>query len=248
MKIIQLNIWQGRLLHQAIKFLKDQDADIICLQEIYSSTVKIESGIYEQFQMLEIIREQLPAYSYVFFDAVHSFDAGESVVSWGNAILSKIPTEKVDTFFTYGEFTHLESWKDLESNTRNAQIVTVANEGKKFTLVNHHGYHRPTEMGDQTTVEAFQNLSSRLADIANPILFCGDLNVRAESPAMRVFDERFTDLTATHDIKDTLSSLGKVPNVPCDHILITPGISVESFFVSEELISDHKALILTCDI
>lgn len=246
MKIIQLNIWQGRLLHQAIRFLKDQDADIICLQEIYSSSVKIESGIYEQFQMLELIRDQLPAYTFVFFDAVHSFNAGESVISWGNAILSKLPAEKVDTFFTYGEFTHLESWKDLESNTRNAQIVTVTDENKKFTLVNHHGYHRPTEMGDQTTVDTFQKLSDRLTDITGPILFCGDLNVRAESPAMRVFDERFTDLTAMYNIKDTLSSLGKVPNVPCDHILITPEVTVESFTVSEELISDHKALILEC--
>lgn len=91
-------------------------------------------------------------------------------------------------------------------------------------------------------------LTKVLSGVSGPLILAGDLNVRTESPAMRVFDGWLEDLTDTHKIKDTLTAFGKVREVPCDHILVSEEVKVLKFEVSNALVSDHTPLILEFDI
>ena len=103
-------------------------------------------------------------------------------------------------------------------------------------------------MGSDKSSLAMQVLADKIKQLTGPILFAGDLNVSYESPAMRLFDNWLEDLTHSYNIQETLSQFGKAKNVACDHILVSPEIKVNSFTVSEELVSDHKALVLEFEI
>ena len=73
-------------------------------------------------------------------------------------------------------------------------------------------------------------------------------NLLSKAPAMRLFDDLAEDLTATHAVSSTLSQLGKVQDVACDHILVNSLIQVVDFRVLSDLVSDHKALTLEFDV
>jgi endonuclease/exonuclease/phosphatase (EEP) superfamily protein YafD len=93
-----------------------------------------------------------------------------------------------------------------------------------------------------------QSVKTMLQKLPTPLIFAGDLNVKSESPVMRVFDDFLEDLTATHNVGTTLSVLGKVTDVACDHILISDDVLVTDFRVADDLISDHKALVMEFEI
>ena len=86
-----------------------------------------------------------------------------------------------------------------------------------------------------------------IRDENGPVLMCGDLNVIAESPAMRELDF-LTDLTAETGTKQTLMNLKFVKDVACDHVLISDGIKWSNFEVHKELVSDHAAVSVEIEI
>ncbi|HET6924939.1 MAG TPA: endonuclease/exonuclease/phosphatase family protein, partial [Candidatus Saccharimonadales bacterium] len=129
-------------------------------------------------------------------------------------------------------------------NTRNMQLATLDVGGSKLHVANHHAHWVMSPVGDEVSVEKMQLVAQKVRGLEGPVIVAGDLNVTAASPAMRVFDGLLTDLTATHDIPDTLSELGKVRNVPCDHILVNDQVKVNSFAVRDDLVSDHKTLVM----
>ncbi len=56
------------------------------------------------------------------------------------------------------------------------------------------------------------------------------------------------DLTQEYHLQSTLSELGKVKGVACDHISISDGIAVHAFSEGESLESDHLPLIMEFDV
>jgi endonuclease/exonuclease/phosphatase (EEP) superfamily protein YafD len=165
-------------------------------------------------------------------------------VSLGNAILSRFPLEKQTTEFVHGELYHKASSQDTIPNARNLQTVEVVVGNERLSLANHHAFWDISPLGSDTSVEKMQHVKSTLEKLPRPLIFSGDMNVKSESPVMRVFDGFLEDLTATHNVTSTLSVHGKVADVACDHILISDTVKVSSFRVADDLISDHKALIL----
>lgn len=247
LKLIQLNIWQGKILIAVSRFLKQQDADILCLQEVCSSSVYL--GALDLLSSLEVLQLDL-AYPYVYYQSSFSFDTSGVTASMGNTILSKYPLENTRSVFTHNSYHEVTDWqRDHPGNTRNLQLAEVTlPDGKSFTVANHHGYWDKDKMGNEHTVAAMKIAAEELKKVQGPLIFAGDLNIVPASPAMHLFDNWLTDLTATHNISDTLSAFGKVSDVPCDHILVSPEVTVQEFTVSEELVSDHKALILVFEV
>ena len=80
-----------------------------------------------------------------------------------------------------------------------------------------------------------------------PVILCGDLNIIHESPAMRELDF-LQDLTATNHVNNTLMGVRFKKDVACDHILISQNITCKEFKVLEEILSDHKAIIVKLSI
>lgn len=242
MKLVQLNIWQGRLLGQILAFLEKEQPDLLCLQEVYSSD--LDSVILSFFRSYEAIQATLPNHQ-GFFSPVYDIAVLGKQVRFGTAIFSRYPMSDQETVLISGELQSYKTFDDYIPNTRNLQRVTIhIDDTHSFCLVNHHGYWVANELGDDISVEKMKKVAGIVADSPRPLICSGDFNVTPESPAMKPLQEQLRDLTQEYKLPTTLSQFGKVPNVPCDHILVSKGIDVQRFNGSDELVSDHKALIL----
>jgi endonuclease/exonuclease/phosphatase family metal-dependent hydrolase len=242
-KLVQLNIWQGRLIWQILPFIAREQPDILCLQEVFSceDEVKIPDLMCKSLQLIT----DKTGYEHVLFSPTFSTTFADARVEFGTAIVSKYPLHDTETIFINGQFMPDQNAKTYVPNTRNLQFAAAKlPDGSTLSLANHHGYWEPSPVGSEITVSKSLLVKKHLERMSQPLIFTGDLNVTAASNAMRPFDGFLEDLTATHRIDSTLSPLAKVQNVACDHILVSDTIKVQRFEVSDDLLSDHKALVL----
>jgi len=245
LKLVQLNIWQGRLLPQVLRFLKKEQPDLICLQEVYSSS--FDTPLFDFLGGFEAIQSILPGH-HGFFSAVYDMAILGEQVRFGNALFSRYPIISEEATLTSGESHSYKTFNGYVPNTRNLQRVMLAVDGHSLCLINHHGYWDSTPFGNEQTAEKMRIVSEIVSKSPRPLIFAGDLNIVPESLAMRPLQAQLRDLTQEYKLATTLSSLGKVKNVACDHIMVSSGIHVRQFTTSKTLVSDHKALLLEFDL
>jgi endonuclease/exonuclease/phosphatase family metal-dependent hydrolase len=247
MKLLQLNVWMGKLLRQAQELIEAEQPDILCLQEVYSSGLTNVLSPDPMFSSLEVLA-RTTGFEHSFMSPTFTIKLQNTPLNYGNAIISRWPLLDQKTVFVSGIYTDQPNVTDKVINIRNLQLTRIELDGQSLVIANHHGYWQPTPIGDETTVQCIEIVADELIKQTTPLIMAGDLNITADSPAMEPLRANYEDLTASHNIEDTLSSLGKVNGVPCDHILISPEIKVNAFSVSNQLVSDHKALLLDFDI
>lgn len=242
MKLIQLNMWQGRLLSQALSFLKTEQPDILCLQEVLHAdgAIYIPSRMYHS---LDLICQTL-GYAYRFFAPILHSTVDTVPVAYGNAIVSRYPLQESQTHFIHGELARGQCHSI--TNTRNLQITSAAvAPGQYLTLVNHHGYLSPDgPLGSTQSTHKLAMVARHIQQLPKPLILTGDLNVTAKSDAMQPLHHLLTNLTQTHGLQSTLSALHHVKDVACDHILVSNDVQLQRFFAHDALVSDHKALVL----
>lgn len=240
MKILQLNVWMGKIEGNLRRFLAQNDFDIICMQEVFASDNCTEHLARLCFDREQIIRASRLPYS--FFSPNWSFDLVDGSCGLGNLILSRIPFTQTSVEFISGEYREHIKLVGQPSNCLNLQIAQLENG---LTIANHHGYWQPNPIGNTDTVTAFTKVAAALQKVNGPLAVCGDFNIIHDSPAMRPLDF-LRDLTDENHIPTTLSGLKFDGAVPCDHILVNDQVLVNDFAVLPDLVSDHCAL--TADI
>lgn len=247
MKLLQLNVWMGRLTRQIIPLIEREKPDIITAQEVFDTDGEIAfpDGTFNVASMMR----QASGYEYTYFSPTCDMQVAGHEVRFGNAIFSKYPIVHAETIFTAGEAVHDMTEENFRMNVRNAQFVTVQIDDKEALVVNHHGYWESNPTGSPASVAAMQHVTDKLRTFDRiPTVIAGDMNVNPGTSAMRLFDGLAEDLTATHGISSTLSVLGKVRDVACDHILVNDLVRVNGFRVLDDLVSDHQALVLEFDV
>jgi endonuclease/exonuclease/phosphatase family metal-dependent hydrolase len=250
MKIIQVNVWMGRLLPTLLGFIKEQNADIICAQEIFSS--KQPNPLTDTLQTLEYIKTT-GEFSDVFFSPTSSFQAFGEEIMLGNAIFSKHLISKERTVFTSEQFHSDQTAASWVRNIRNLQLCTIKTPGDNhLTVANHHGYHEFNEHGSENTKQSIEKVAGALNTANHPLIFCADLNIVAESPYFAPLkDLGLRNLTNESKTATTLSPAHRIhteKQVACDFVLCSKDIKINNFLASEALVSDHKALILDFDL
>lgn len=240
-KILQLNVWTGRIKGALLEFIKKNDFDIICLQEAVWSpnrkALEVFSDSVEQIKECSGLKYESRAANWFM-------EAFDSTVYQGNVILSceEIIEEIVE--LVYGEERVAKTAQDLLDHCYKAQLVKLKDG---LNVVNYHGYWLPSPIGDETTISVMRKVAELAKKTDGPLVMCGDLNVVHESPAMRELDF-LTDLTAKNNIDNTLIGLKFDGKVACDHILVNDQIEVVDFKVLDNLVSDHKVLTATIKI
>ncbi|HEY5442114.1 MAG TPA: endonuclease/exonuclease/phosphatase family protein [Candidatus Saccharimonadales bacterium] len=240
MKLVQANIWGGKLDRQVTDFFKRQDPDFACLQEVNDlegrsgtkrfatlDEIKTESGLHEAFMS--------PSYSFRFM---------ERELHYGNAVLGKQPFVETKTVFTRGEHKRGFDVMHDDGNIRNLQIVTVAAGRQKLHILNHHGHHIPgSKAGNDETLRQMRIIAHVIDGLDGPIILCGDFNLAPDSASLALINDRLTNLSVEHHLNNTYNQLSE-NQVVCDYIFVNDQVRVQRFAMSEALISDHKALIL----
>lgn len=236
MKILQLNVWMGKIEGGLRRFLENNRFDVICMQEVFASQSREAHLSRLCFDLSQIIKAT--GMEYHFYSPNWGGEIAGGDLMWGNLILSRIPFSETHSEFINGEYRTDTVLGKTIGNNLNIQIVKLENG---LTVVNHHGFWRPQPMGDEESVKAFEKVAGIVRQLNGPVVMCGDLNVVHEAPAMRALDF-LRDLTHENGVKNTLSGLKYDGEVPCDHILVSSDIEVKDFVVYPDLISDHLAL------
>ena len=239
MRILQLNVWHGRLTGALLQYLSENTFDVICMQEavwLDQEDRGVHSGF---FATVDAIKEATG----IQYDSRCDNWIIDSFLGYkmhqGNVILSreKIVNEKIVE--VYGGSTELETYDDFFNHHYMAQRVTLESG---LNIVNYHGYWQKQPLGNEETVKAMKNVVSLIKESNGPLVMCGDLNIIYDAPAMRELDF-LRDLTEENHINNTLAGLKYNGNVACDHILINEKVSVSSFQVVDKIVSDHKGLV-----
>jgi endonuclease/exonuclease/phosphatase (EEP) superfamily protein YafD len=111
----------------------------------------------------------------------------------------------------------------------------------------HHGYHIPDHKnGDEETLRQMKQLGEYIDSLDGPIILTGDFNLAPHSESLEQINARLINLCTQHRLKTTRTHLTHKTEV-CDYIFVNNKVSVKSFQASDEIVSDHKALILEFD-
>ncbi|HVQ43674.1 MAG TPA: endonuclease/exonuclease/phosphatase family protein [Candidatus Saccharimonadia bacterium] len=253
MKLLQINVWQGRLLRPLLDLVKHESPDIICAQEIYTYPEPIApTSPWNYFRTVERIAE-LGGYQYVHFALSTTFTMADHPLGYGNAILSRYPLHDASVHYTGGPGpltqNHLAAY---DSNaTRNFQHVVVDAGSTNINLINHHGHWVNQPLGDDASAHRLQLVAKFVAGLTGPVIVTGDFNLSPQSPAMKQFLETtgLTDQVTTAGTITTSLSAAHYLSTPivCDYILTNPELTVSSLHASDRLVSDHRAIIAEID-
>jgi endonuclease/exonuclease/phosphatase family metal-dependent hydrolase len=245
MKIIQLNTWMGRLLPSILKFIAEEQPDILCAQELMDSDNP--PALLDQYKTFS---ELSKLFKYSSFAPTFTFQSYGEEVRYGNAIFSNYPISDEQTTFVYRNFSPNRSAGDDNGNIRNIQSCTVSVDNKMFTVVNHHAYRTANPQGDEQSLSAMNKVNEFLNIIDGALILCADMNLASSSPILNIESlNTLINHTVLSGVPNTLSQHSRVPvEVDCDYIFTSPEIKTSHFEVSEALVSDHKALILDFDL
>lgn len=248
MKIIQLNIWQGKLGKPIVDFLNAEKPDFVCMQEV--NDLKGRSG-YKFFATLDEIKEAT-GFDHSFMSPTYSSRYMERELEYGNAMLSRLPFKSTDTVFTHGSYIRnfdIEKDDQDADNNRNLQIVSVETDGTTFNLLNHHGYWLyGTKAGNEETLRQMKLIAAEVRKLKGPVIMCGDFNLAPSSESIAVLDRELISLSVKYGLKRTIHPRFNVVDEMIDYIFVNDQVKVSSFTMSEELVSDHKALIMEFDV
>ena len=239
MKILQLNIWSGKLEKQIASLLKHEDADVVCLQEV----VQIAGG--RSFFFLDV-QEIMGATGYKHFYHTPSWSGKymRREAFWGNCILSKTPFRNTHSFYTYKEkMSNFDFLEDTNYNSGRAlQHVIVETDAGLFNVLNHHGYHiSGHKNGDDETLRQCGMIADYVKKLEGPVVLCGDFNLVPDSPSTELINNVLVNHVKENQILTTRTPLTHKTEA-CDFIFTSPDIEVKNFQVLDDIVSDHKAL------
>jgi endonuclease/exonuclease/phosphatase family metal-dependent hydrolase len=239
MKILQLNIWGGRLGKQIVELLDREKPDVVCLQEAV-----MFPGIENLFiSPLEEITVKA-GYDHTFFSASFAFKMMRRNADWGNAILSKTPFLYQYAEFTRGQFEADFDILDGDYNMRNLQHVIVEKEGKKVHVLNHHGHHLDQHKnGDEETLRQCKLIVDYIQKLEGSVILTGDFNLSPNSESLELLNAVLTNQCLTSSVTTTRTVLTYKTEV-CDYIFTSPDLKVTRFEVLPDITSDHAALVV----
>ncbi len=252
MKIMQINVWQGRILTRLLKLIEQENPDILFTQEVFSYPVPVSpSSPWKQFTTLQQIA-QTGQFEHHFFSPSTIFPMLGHQLEYGNAIFSRYKLLHATTHYNASSGPqHADDPANVEINdTRNFQHAQIEIDGSTLNLINHHAHWVPHPDGDEISMQRLLKVADYIKNLDGPVLMAGDLNLSPTSPPVVAFQKvvNLQDLVATTSATSTLSAAHYVPeNIICDYLLASPGIRISRVEVSNQIVSDHKAVIAEID-
>lgn len=230
LKIVSLNIEYDRHLDRIIPFLKEQQPDVILLQEVLRKDV-------------DILEEATGQKGVFTVQNILSFEHGDFL--FGMLILSGLPILKKETIYYSGDDIHLVRMHtgEPEKTTRALSIIEVLKGDQRYCLVNIHFTWSPKSRPNAVQHQDLKSVLQHLSKIPEFIL-CGDFNAPRGTAIFDAIASRYKDnipLNVVTTIDKNLHKAGDL-GIVVDGIFTTPGYQVEAIKVLSDL-SDHCALV-----
>ncbi len=254
LKIINLNILHGgRFMDNLLHFLKNANADILCLQEVYNGT---NSKWERRYRTVEVLQLEL-SLPYVRFAAEMLDRADFGKVDQGNAIFSKFPLEEKETIFydvPYGEYSENEENAKKDGDftfwPHNLQHVIVQLPHKNLHLFNTHGIWGLDGGDNPRRIHMSNTIIDQIQDMDSVIL-AGDFNLRPATQTIQNIQKHLKnvfkdELVSTFNMKQKKNP-GYATAV-VDMVFVSSDIAVAEHCMPQVDISDHLPLIVTIEV
>ena len=251
MKLVQLNIWHARRYDAVVAFLRDQDPDIITLQEVTSYSENWGERAMDVFEQLKTdlgLREGANAPAF--------FREGQPPGYHGNAILSRFPLISSQVHFLSGRYSSTQSfagnWLLEPRNTLQVLLQTGAGSLRVFST------HLTFSPGFETSpVQMAQ--AGRLARLLQrgrgqntPTILAGDLNTLPGSPVIQLLERQLHNQSSGQP----LLTFARQPFIfgdfrvdglryQVDYVFTGPHIQPLSIQAVDVECSDHLPLVFT---
>lgn len=246
LKVIQLNLFKGKFLPEAIDFLKSQSPDIITMQEVSAGVV----NFYEKkdADLFRILKDEL-GLAGVYHSDIKLSD--EPSAKFGNAVFSKWPIleSKVVPLnylgpITLSEFKNTNVWARFSRHMLDA-IVDV--EGFRLHAISVHGRRIAPPADDDENVRQAVKMAEYIKSLGDqPFIVGGDFNMPQGSKVIEIVSGVSNNLMENSGVVQTLNpkvhELGENGYL-VDFVFSSKHFKKISVEVSQVTISDHLPVI-----
>jgi endonuclease/exonuclease/phosphatase family metal-dependent hydrolase len=250
MKLLTLNIWGGHVLEPLLHFIKrQQDIDILCLQEVYHDAIDRFSNDDRSacLNIFSTLQTLLPNHE-SFFRPVIGKASGNAygictfvkreiaILDEGDVCIHHNPDYPVDAPKRLGP-----------QHSRNLQWVMCKKDNAPFTVINVHGLWNGQGKSDTPERLAQAHVIRNFTDaITTPKILCGDFNLRPETQSLAIIQKGMHNLIEKYHIATTRTHLySKCQQQPfADYVFTSSQIAIHHFEVLPDVVSDHAPLFL----
>lgn len=248
MKVIQLNLWRGTLLENALEFFRAEDPDIILLQEIYSTKLPdapINYRLYEHLQ--EVLPEYNGAYGAAFTDITKIGN-----IESGNAIFSKFNiTSTTNTFFDrpYKAFNE-QAQTSFENNPQTILEAKLDANGVEVNAYSVHGIWGFDGKDSDRRLQMAETIIQQIKGKKN-VIMGGDFNLHPDTETVASIEKHVKSvfgntLTRTFNLEYKKEPGFKTAAV--DMMFYSENIQVVSKDCPDIQVSDHLPLVVEFEI
>ncbi len=244
-RLVSANIEGDLHLDLVLPFLRKQQPDVICLQEVFGSDIPVLTG---------------PSFQSFFLPMSRKINRSGDLADWGLAIASRLSVQKSFSDYYYCPVSGIVAFDEILKRDTVAQGIagiTLAANGAAVTVVATHFTWTP----DGAPNHAQDADIIALLDFVKPLaphVLCGDFNIpRRQNRHYQTLTAHYTDQVP----KDVRSSIyvplhyarhkpgiaQKLENLMVDYIFSTPGAYRVSNVELHGGISDHYALTAEID-
>ncbi|MGC8538477.1 MAG: endonuclease/exonuclease/phosphatase family protein [Candidatus Micrarchaeia archaeon] len=251
MKLISLNLWDGRVYDKLFKFLKAKmnDTDIFCFQEVLDSGTAIneEAAITKHLYHGTELKEVQDLYSRLvgtltgfqgFLSRSYS-DGSERLATFvRKGITADVGIAQVHKRISVlyeGKYFGVESIM---------QHVKIYYEGKEYFIANVHGlWQGGGKLDTPERIEQSRNILKVMSHFGERRILCGDLNLDISTESVRMLEYDMRNLVKEFKVKSTRSKLASQRKGRfADYIFTSPAIKINKFKVMKNVVSDHLPL------
>ncbi|MBP9758696.1 hypothetical protein KBD45_03300 [Candidatus Dojkabacteria bacterium] len=248
---------------EVAKFLSEQNADLVNLQEVIRH---FEASVFKQYQSKQIIDPLVkgkyldnffaPAFcSKCFYesDEITPHRDFGGLMEQGLDFYSKYKILSADNLFYFKTYNYSKSpdqWKAYDQARSLGKYIVEVN-GKKLQIINIHGIWNTNNEGNQKTLAQSEFIINIVNKSNLPTIISGDFNLHPDTESISILNKNFRNLIAEYsikrtrpDFKDTIDSGNNV----VDYVFVNDQVKVNDFKVIETEISDHFPLLLNFEI
>lgn len=249
LKLLQLNIFFGKFIDKITDFIKREDFDIICMQEVAGGNIA-----FRKIDNFKYLKEFLPDYEGVLVS-----DTSKDYDYYGNAIFFKKTLRLLskEAFFLSGVTSHVDfSSIPPQKVPRNAVIIKLEINGLKFYVISTHLAWGPTPFDEDYKIEQASRLIRKIKKFGTKnIILTGDFNLVSSTQIVKNFSKLLTNLTEknklTYTLNPTIHRVGKEVikrKLAVDYIFTGEKIKVLDFQLVTDNLSDHYGLKLEFEV
>ncbi len=235
LKIICLNIEMDRHFERILPFFKEQQPDVILLQEVLGKDQ-------------ELLEKATNMYGIYTIQNIICSEKTEDYL--GLLTLSHLPIIKNGHIFYRGDGSKPTRMTEgePEKTARALTMIEVVKDHQTYCILNTHFTWTPNGQPNEDQYQDLQNLLTHLTQIPE-FVFCGDFNAPRGTPIFDTLAANYKD-NIPAQISTTIDKhhhrCGDL-GIVVDGVFTTPGYEITDLQVMDNL-SDHCALLTTVNV